>query len=124
MKPFNFFDVTIIRKFFVKQYLDLDKKSLLNCKTFLLVAKEISQNSGFQHLFTGEQNDPHEFMAFLLDKIHNSKSCNVNIEIPPNIDDVYKLKYLEHFKSRYQNDFSLFVKNLYYYILNIILSIV
>ena len=102
----------------IMQVLQQKETAILNCKTFLLVAKEISQSSGFQHLFTGKQNDPHEFMAFLLDKIHNSKSCHVNIEIPANIDD--KLKYLEHFKERYQNDFSLFVKNLYYYILNIV----
>jgi len=104
----------------IMQVLQQKQTTILNCKTFLLVAKEISQSSGFQHLFTGEQNDPHEFMAFLLDKIHNAKSCHVNIEIPPNIDDIYKVKYLEHFKARYQNDFSLFVKNLYYYILNIV----
>ena len=28
---------------------------------------------GFDYLFSGDQNDPHELMAYLLDKIHDAK---------------------------------------------------
>lgn len=92
----------------------------ISCSTLISVAKEITESSGFEHLFSGEQNDPHELLAFLLDKMHNAKSSQVRIELPTNyesMDSYYKL-YLEHLKNRYQNDFSMFVKNFYYYILN------
>jgi ubiquitin C-terminal hydrolase len=94
----------------------------ISCNTLISVAQELSESTGFSHLFSGEQNDPHEFMAFLLDKIHNAKSSNVAIDLPKNyetLDPYFKL-YLKHFRDRYQNDFSMFVKNFYYYILNCI----
>jgi ubiquitin C-terminal hydrolase len=94
----------------------------ISCSTLISVAREISEGTGFEHLFNGEQNDPHEFMAYLLDKIHSAKSSKVVIELPANyelLDPYFKL-YLMHFKNRYQNDFSMFVKNFYYYILNCI----
>lgn len=92
----------------------------ISCQTLISVAKEITVTSGFEHLFTGEQNDPHEFLAFLLDKMHNSKSSEVKIELPAHYDtlDPYYKLYLKHLKTRFQNDFSMFVKNFYYYILN------
>lgn len=93
-----------------------------NCNTLITVSQEISQNSGFEHLFSGEQNDPHEFMAYILDKLHNAKSGKVSIDLPENyenLDQYFKL-YLQHFRNRYQNDFSMFVKSFYYYILNCI----
>lgn len=94
----------------------------ISCNTFISVAQELCETTGFEHLFSGEQNDPHEFMAFLLDKIHNAKSSNVVIDLPKNFDtlDPYFKLYLKHFRNRYQNDFSMFVKNFYYYILNCI----
>lgn len=86
------------------------------------IASELSRGSAFEHLFSGEQNDPHELMAYLLDKLHNAKSTTVPIDIPQHIDslDVYYRLYLTQFKARYENDYSYFVKNLYYYILNCI----
>lgn len=94
--------------------------SIINNSSFISILKEISKHTGFDHLFTGEQNDPHEFMAFLLDILHKSKKSNVTVTIPDNFEDLdiyYKL-YLKNLKSRYENDYSLFVKNFYYYILN------
>ena len=94
----------------------------ITCSTFITVSEEISQGTGFEHLFSGEQNDPHEFMAYLLDKIHNAKSSKVSIDLPENyetLDPYFKL-YLQHFRARYQNDFSMFVKTFYYYIINCI----
>jgi len=94
----------------------------ISCNTLISVAQELSEETGFSHLFSGEQNDPHEFMAFILDKIHNAKSSNVSIDLPKNFEtlDPYFQLYLKHFRNRYQNDFSMFVKNFYYYILNCI----
>jgi len=94
----------------------------ISCGTLISVSKEITDSTGFEHLFSGEQNDPHELMAFLLDKIHNAKSTQVKIELPANYEsmDPYFKLYLKHIKNRYQNDFSMFVKNFYYYILNCI----
>jgi ubiquitin C-terminal hydrolase len=94
----------------------------ISCNTLMSVAKEITDSSGFEHLFSGEQNDPHELMAFLLDKMHNAKSTKVEIKLPGNYEsmDSYSKLYLKHFKSRYENDFSMFVKSFYYYILNCI----
>lgn len=109
------------------------KNNTISCGTLIAVAREISESSGFEHLFSGEQNDPHEFIAYILDRIHNAKSSKVIIEIPTqfknlaidkdkdddNVTSYYKL-YFEHLKKRYENDYSLFVKNFYYYILNCI----
>jgi ubiquitin C-terminal hydrolase len=96
------------------------KDSVLSNNVFLKILVELTNGTGFEYLVNGEQNDPHEFMAYLFDKIHNSKSQRVNIGLPSNIDDlsdIHKL-YLKHFKSRYEKDYSHFVKNFYYYIIN------
>ena len=100
--------------------LTIKKGKLLTAGSFISIIQELTEGSGFEHLFSGEQNDPHEFMAYLLDIIHKSKSTQVVIDHPANIDNLdisFKL-YLNHFKARYENDYSYFVKNLYFYILN------
>lgn len=93
---------------------------VLNNSRFLSIIKEITDGSGFEHLFSGEQNDPHEFMAYLFDKLHLAKKTKVKIDLPSNIEEIneyYKI-YLKSFKTQYENNYSYFVKNLYYYILN------
>lgn len=106
----------IINKLHSKEY------KIIDCYKLISVANEVTEDTGFNHLFTGEQNDPHELIAFLLDKIHNSKVSSINIPLPDNIDTIkpHIKIYLQHFKARYQNDFSLFVNNFYYYILTCI----
>ena len=100
------------------------RKPVESCGAFLTITRDIAKESGFAHLFSGEQNDPHEFMVYLLDRIHNAKASNVKINIPATTDfepdKLYLKLYLEHFKKRYERDFSLFVKNFYYYMLNCI----
>lgn len=96
--------------------------NIISNRTFLSIVEELSADSGFEHLFNGEQNDPHEFLAYLLDKIHNAKSSIVSIEQPENFNelDIYSQLRFKDFKIRYEKDYSYFVKNLYYYTLNCI----
>jgi ubiquitin C-terminal hydrolase len=98
------------------------RKPVESCSTFLSITSDIAKDGGFSHLFSGEQNDPHEFIVYLLDRIHTSKSSKVKIDIPVGYepDKLYLKLYLEHFKKRYENDFSMFVKNFYYYMLTCI----
>lgn len=113
--------IYISLKEIIKKLNNNDSKHINN-KAFVSIAQELTKGNSFEHLFNGEQNDPHELMAFLLDKLHNAKSSIVPIDIPQDIDslDIYYKLYLTQFKARYENDYSYFVKNLYYYILNCI----
>ena len=98
------------------------RKPVESCSTFLSITSDIAKEGGFSHLFSGEQNDPHEFLVYLLDRIHTAKSSQVKIDIPVGYkpEKLYLKLYLEHFKKRYENDFSMFVKNFYYYMLTCI----
>jgi ubiquitin C-terminal hydrolase len=98
------------------------RRPIENCSTFISIASDIEKECGFSYLFNGEQNDPHELLVYLLDKIHTAKSSKVRIDIPIGYqpEKLYLKLYLEHFKKRYENDFSMFVKNFYYYVLTCI----
>ena len=106
------------------QKLQLKQTPVISSGKFLSVIREVESEGAYEHLFNGSQNDPHEFLAYILDKLHNAKSSSVNITIPQSVmdsdEDIYHRKYLEHLKSRYEKDFSYFVMNLYYYIINIV----
>ena len=93
---------------------------IIENKMFVSINKEISEHYGFDYLFSGEQNDPHEFIVYLLDKIHDSKKTSINITEPSNLNslDLYTKLFYENYKKRYENDYSLFVKNYYYYMLS------
>lgn len=97
-----------------------NKSQTINTDRFLSINKELTTDITFQHLFNGDQHDPHEFITYILDKLHNSKKAEVKISLPANIDelDTYTKLYHINFKARYETDYSYFVKNLYYYILN------
>jgi ubiquitin C-terminal hydrolase len=98
------------------------RKPVESCTTFLAITSDIAKDGGFAHLFSGEQNDPHEFLVYLLDRIHTAKSSKVKIDVPVGYEPekLYLKLYLEHFRKRYENDFSMFVKNFYYYMLTCI----
>lgn len=110
-----------VRKFIMELYknrsMTMDPSKLISC------CKLTADKSGFDHLFTGEQNDPHEFLAFLLDKLHEYQSTTVNITIPENIDNytIVNQLYFKTYKKRFENDHSYFVNNLYFYVLNLVL---
>lgn len=90
---------------------------------FIAINKEIANHFNYEELFNGEQNDPHEVMVYLLDKIHDAKKSRINInknkEEYNDLDEYTKL-YLNHYKKMYENNYSLFVKNFYYQILSCI----
>ena len=71
------------------------ESKIINNKAFMSITNELTKNTAFEHLFNGEQNDPHELLAYLLDKLHDSKSSTVPIDIPENIDnlDIYYRLY-------------------------------
>ena len=100
--------------------LNTKKDKVINNSAFLSITRELSEDSGFDHLFNGSQNDPHEFMAYLLDRLHRAKSASITIEYPENMKDLclYSQLYLKHYKTKYEEDYSYFVKHFYYYILN------
>jgi len=97
----------------------------LSNKEFIHMNAEISDFFGYDYLFNGEQNDPHEFMAYLLDKLHDSKKISKKITKTSQFDnldnlDEYSKLYYTNYKSTYENNYSSFVKNFYYYILTAI----
>ena len=98
------------------------KSKVLSIVSFISITEELTKGQDFEHLFNGEQNDPHEFIMYLFDKINNSKKTQVKINNPSNFLnlDIYSKLLFEDFKSRYENNYSYLVKNLYYYVLNCI----
>jgi ubiquitin carboxyl-terminal hydrolase 2/21 len=97
-----------------------DNKTLSN-KEFIRMNYEIAEHFGYDYLFNGDQNDPHEFMAYLLDKLHDSKKISKKMSNFNNLElDDYTKLYYTNYKSTYENNYSLFVKNFYYYVLTAI----
>ena len=102
--------------------LNNDSQDVLDNKMFISINKEMSEHFGFDYLFNGDQNDPHELMVYLLDKLHDSKKTNISISESTNLDslDLYSKLFYENYKKKYENNYSLFVKNYYYFILSCI----
>ena len=97
-----------------------DNKTLSN-KEFIRMNYELAEHFGYDYLFNGDQNDPHEFMAYLLDKLHDSKKISKKMSNFNNLElDDYTKLYYTNYKSTYENNYSLFVKNFYYYVLTAI----
>lgn len=112
-------------------YLYTAVKDLIKCLIFrsnktlspeyvIDIGKICTRDKGFEYLFQGDQNDPHEFLAFILDMLHKAKSKHVKIKIPQfkPTHTIINQQYYEHFKKRYEKDHSYFVDNFYYYLLN------
>jgi ubiquitin C-terminal hydrolase len=117
--------VLFIYLVFKEMILNLNNNNpqVLRNTQFMEINKEIANYFNFEELFNGEQNDPHEVIVYLLDKIHDAKKISINIDIQSNnteeLDDYTKL-YLNNYKKIYENNYSLFVKNFYYQILSCI----
>ena len=106
----------------IMQRLNKTNSKVLSIASFISITEELTKGQDFEHLFNGEQNDPHEFIVYLFDKIDNAQKTQITINKPLCIEelDLYSKLYFEDFKSRYENNYSYLVKNLYYYILNCI----
>lgn len=102
-------------------------EKVISISRMLSVAKEINtvdtsstrEDGGYDHLFNGEQGDPHELIVYLLDKLHGAKSKSVNIKYKETEDNFVNI-YAKTYKSRYEKDFSPFVESFYIYMLNCI----
>jgi len=87
-----------------------------------LSSKQVSRasiNQMFVHLFTGEQNDPSEFLAYIFEIIHYCKSKKMKFnftELEENSDeDKIINKYRVDYKKRYEKEYSLYVRNFIFY---------
>ena len=102
--------------------MNTNRGTVLNNSRFLSIIKEIADDSGFEHLFNGSQNDVYEFMMYIFNKLHDAKSTEVKIDLPANIEDMDEISklYAKDYKSFFEKDFSYFAKNFYYYIVNCI----
>ena len=104
---------------------DATDNKILSNKKFMNMNYVIAKHFNYEYLFNGEENDPHEFMAYLLDKLHDAKkkskkiSKNSHFNELDNLDEYSKL-YYDNYKLTYENNYSLFVKNFYYYVLTAI----
>jgi len=96
---------------------------VVNNKQFITINREIAEHFNFEELFNGYQNDPHELMVYLLNKLHDAKKSKINISKNKDnyndLDDYTKL-YLNNYTKLYENNYSLFVKNFYYQLLSCI----
>ena len=118
-KNSNVLYIYIVFKEMIKN-LNNGTDDIIDNTMFKSINKEISEYYGFDHLFNGDQNDPHELMAYLLDKLHDAKKTTKIISEPDNLEnlDEYTKLYYKNYKQRYENDYSLFVQKFYYYILS------
>ena len=118
-KNSNVLYIYIVFKEMIKN-LNNGSEDIIDNTIFKSINKEISEYYGFDYLFNNDQNDPHELMAYLLDKLHDSKKTKKTISEPTNLEnlDSYAKLYYKNYKQRYENDYSLFVQKFYYYILS------
>lgn len=87
-----------------------------------LSSKQVSKASfsqTFVHLFSGEQNDPSELLAYLFEVIHYCKSKKMRFnfkELEENCKEHTIInEYRKDYKLRYEKEYSLYVKNFIFY---------
>jgi len=111
----------IMRQLSINNY--KESVNAIDNSTFVSINQEITNdNTIYSHLFNGSQNDPHEFLIYILEVLNNAKSSKIQISLPADINEkeLNNQLFLKQFKSQYENDYSQFVKNLYFYILTCI----
>lgn len=60
--------------------LNKNKNRTINPLNFILSCKIVAEESGFDHLFSGMQNDVQELFTFLIDNLHESKTNTNEIQ--------------------------------------------
>lgn len=82
-------------------------------------ASRASSNQMFVHLFSGEQNDPSELLAYLFEIIHYCKSKKMKFSFTELEDNCKEHKiinaYRNDYKLRYEKEYSLYVRNFIFY---------
>lgn len=101
-----------------------DDNQTHNPRDLIIACKQASNFNFMEHLFNGSQNDMQEFLIFLLDVMNESISYKKDITVPDtkptNVMDVISKKSIEVYKNHYENNYSWFVRDFYFLILNVI----
>lgn len=122
-KHYKFFYAYISFKNLMISNLTQQNKTL-NPYEFIEVSRLSTENNHYTHLFTGNQNDPCEFLNYLFEMIHDCKSRKIKVNhkiLDENCEEhrIVNL-YRKDFKKRYESEYSLYVKNLIFYTLKTI----
>lgn len=67
---------------FKKLIIELNKNTNITIKPidFIIACKNVADENGLEHLFSGMQNDSNEFLVFLLDRLHEAKTSTKEIQ--------------------------------------------
>lgn len=121
-KLLSYFNVYFMFKKLIIALRTGDEKTMKPDELFM-ACKDASQHKFMEHLFNGTQNDIQEFLIFILDILHESKSYTKSINVPEktnnNIETMIKIKTLETFKQHFEKSYSWIVKDFYFLNLNI-----
>ena len=60
--------------------LNKNKNKTIQPLNFIMACKQVADDSGLDHLFSGMQNDANEFYIFLIDSLHEAKTNNKEIK--------------------------------------------
>jgi ubiquitin C-terminal hydrolase len=79
---------------------------------FVNVIRHISKEKNMDIFTTNAQNDLSEFLTFIVNTIHTEMVVKIQVEIPPNLNDIDK-KCFEMIKSTYSDDYSFIIEYFY-----------
>jgi ubiquitin C-terminal hydrolase len=79
---------------------------------FINVIRHISKEKKMDIFTSSAQNDLSEFLRFILNTIHTDMAHKIQIQIPPNLNDIDK-KCFEIMQSTYSNDYSFIIEHFY-----------
>ena len=103
-----------------------ERNKTLNPYKLIELLNFVTKGTPWHHLFVGRQNDPHEFLSYIQDIIHETRykrpTINFDAIYPKGdtVQDKIKKVYIDDFKRRCQNKYSV-VNNIYeYYNLTVI----
>jgi ubiquitin C-terminal hydrolase len=117
-KHYKYFYAYIAFKSLIYSNLTQTNKTL-NPLEFIEVSRLSTENNHYTHLFSGEQNDPSEFINYLFEMIHDCKSRQIKINYNPLEETCEEHKiinlYRNDFKNRYEKEYSLYIKTLIFY---------
>ena len=103
-----------------------DRDKTMDVSTLLNLNNLITKNTNWYHLFMGRQNDPHEFLSYIQDLFHEMKFKKPNINFDAiypkgnSIKDKIRKVYIDDFKKRCENKYSMINNNYEYYNLTVI----